>query len=126
MSSNPDIVRKHGSFSPLVFQVILTEYGKEYDDISDVFFSVKKNYSDPDNEVFFKSQSTGGIIVTGASGDTVVEVAVNWLDTEYSNFILEEIYNAGLFLKFTGDPAADENTEEIFSLKITQDFLQEN
>ncbi len=120
---NTDIIRKKGSFDPLGFEIILTDYGKTFDDIEDIIFSVKKNLSDADNSIFLKKKSTGGI---SASGTNIVTVAVTWGHSEYINFELEQTYKAGLFVKFKNDPVADENVEETFTIKIVQDYLQQN
>lgn len=117
------IIRKRESFHKLGFKVTLTDYGKTIDDIEDIIFSVKGELTDEDNSIFIKKRSEAEIEVTGTD---VLTVAVDWAETEYDQFVIDKEYNAGLFIKFIGDPVADENVKENFKLKIIQDFLQQN
>jgi hypothetical protein len=117
------IIRKKGDFDDLVFSVDLSLYGKTSTDIQDIFFSVKASQTDADDGIFFKTFLTSGITFTGT---TKLEVNVLWGNSEYDNFCIDQIYLAGMFIKFTGDPVADEHVDTTFKLKITQDFLQQN
>ena len=118
------IERIRGAFDDLMFDLDLTAYGKSVSDIEDIFFSVKSELTDADDSLLLKTLGGGEIIVVG-SGSTA-EIAVQWDFDEYDGFVVGESYRVGLFLKFTGDPAADENVDETFRLKISQDFLQSN
>lgn len=116
------IKRKIGSFDDLNFTVDLSDYGKTITDIEDVFFSVKSDLELADATLFFKTALTSGIIVSGSGTD--VEVAVAWDYNEYDAFEADKIYQAGLFIKFNGDPVADEHVDQTFKLLIEQDFLR--
>jgi hypothetical protein len=117
------IVRKRGEFDDLVFSVDLSDYGKTSTDIEDIFFSVKVLETDADDGIFFKTYLTSGITFTGT---TQLEVNVLWGNLEYDNFVINKMYIAGMFIKFSGDPVADEHVNTTFNLKVTQDFLQQN
>lgn len=114
------IERKRGAFHDLVFYVDLANYVKTFADIDDVIFSVKVKKTDDDDSIFIKKKSLSQITITD---EGEVKVEVTWGATEYDKFIIDKEYLAGLFLKFTGDPVADENVDQIFKLKITQDYL---
>ena len=116
-----NIERKYGAFDDLVFEVDLSDYGKDNTDVSDIIFSVKDDLTSLDNAIFVKKQSLAEITFTGT---TLLTVLVPWADTEYGNFVIEQQYTAGLFIHFTGDPVADEHVDQTFSLKILQDFLR--
>jgi len=45
-------------------------------------------------------------------------------NSEYERFIIHREYTDGLFIKFTGDPVADEHVNQLFKLVIKQDFLR--
>ncbi len=116
------IERKKGSFKSLLFNVDLTGIGKVYTDVSEIYFIIKNNISDPDADaVMTKTMTTDGIVINADS-----QVSVPWTNTEYGNFTINKLYHLGLFLKFTGDPVADEDIEQTFQIKITQDFLQDS
>ena len=117
------IERKLGDFDKMQFTVHLDKYGKTSADVADIFFSVKENLTDADTAIHFKSYLTSGISFTGTK---VLTVLVDWAETEYNNVSAGKEYQAGLFIKFTGDPTADEHVKETFLLKIVQDFLQQN
>jgi len=116
-----EITRKKGAFHDLHFKVDLTKYGKTGADIADIIFSVKEKETDPDDAYLYKSLSSSSISFTGT---TILDVYVEWANTEYTNFVIGTRYKAGLFLKFVGDPEADENVSDIFALVIIQDFLR--
>ena len=123
MSNQAPHIRKKGSFHDLKFTVDLTDYGKTGSDVSDIFFSIKADEKDTDASIFLKSLGAGEISFTGTD---VLIVNVQWPETGYANFVLDKVYDAGLFLKFSGDPAADENVDRLFKIKIIQDFLVDN
>lgn len=116
------IARKNGSFHPLRFKIDLTDYGKTSADIGDIIFSIKDKLVDADDSIFLKKFSRGEISM---SGTTVIEAAVTWLDTEYTTFVVGKTYQAGIFIKFTGDPVADENVSTTYQIQIIQDYLRE-
>jgi hypothetical protein len=116
------ITRKKGAFDDLYFEVDLTGYGKTAEDVADVIFSVKDDLKVADDAIFLKKKSAGEIVVTGTS--TVLQIAVSWDYNEYTKLITGKQYNAGVFVKFTGDPAADEHVDQLFKLLIEQDFLR--
>lgn len=116
------IERKYESFDDLRFEIDLSEYGKTLTDVDDIIFSVKNTAIEADDVILEKKLSLSEIV---ASGTDVLDVSVIWLDTEYDNFTIGENYLAGLFVKFTGDPKADENVDTIFQLRIIQDFLRQ-
>lgn len=116
------IERKKGSFHPLRFKIDLTKYGKTNEDIDDIIFSVKDKLVDADDSILLKKYSRAEIIM---SGTTVIEASVTWLDTEYTTFVINKTYQAGIFIKFKGDPVADENINTTYQIKITQDYLRE-
>ncbi len=120
------IIRKLGDFKDLVFTVDLSLYGKTQADVEDIFFSVKVSEIDNDNSVFLKTFLTSGITFTSNAAENVLTVNVIWLNTEYDTVCVNETYVAGLFVKFNGDPVADENVNQTFKLKIIQDFLRDN
>lgn len=113
------ITRKAGDFDDLVFEVNLTGYAKK--DISDIVFSVKELLTDDDALIFEKKKSTGGITNTGID---IITVSVKWAYNEYDKFTINKNYNAGLFIKFAGDPVFDEHVDTTFKLIVTQDFLR--
>ena len=51
----------------------------------------------------------------------IITVYVKWGHNEYDNFIINKNYNAGLFIKFEGDPVFDEHVNTIFKLIIKTD-----
>jgi hypothetical protein len=116
------IERKKGSFKSLLFNVDLTGIAKVYTDVSEIYFIIKNNISDLDADaVMTKTMMIDGIKINADS-----QVSVPWGTTEYVGFTLNKVYHLGLFLKFTGDPVADEDIEQTFTIKITQDFLQDS
>jgi len=119
------IKRKLKSFTDLKFTIDLDPTGKVPANIADIIFSVKSftDITTADNIIFLKKESTGGI--TKTSVGNLVTVLVQWAETEYSNFTVDTFYKAGLFLKFNGDPEANEHNNGIFNLVIEQDFLRE-
>lgn len=120
------ITRKKGDFSDLVFEVDLSSYGKTDADVEDIFFSVKVNEGDPDDSLFLKTLLTSGITFTPNTAGNILTVNVLWAYNEYDNLCVDTNYIAGVFVKFVGDPVADEHVSTIFKLKITQDFLINN
>ena len=108
------IVRNIGDFDDLVFEVDLTEIGKTGPDISDIFFVVKK---DVDDTTYMLEKTKTAAEITN-SGTTVVTVNVQWADTEYTGFIEDQDYIAGLYFQFAGDPAADLHTKQDFKLIV--------
>ena len=115
------ITRKYEDFDDLVFEVDLSDYGKTGSDVTDIIFSVKDILTDDDDSLFKKTFIDVEITKTGT---TILTVNVQWPSTEYSQFIIDKIYKAGLFIKFTGDALADEHVDQIFDLIIVQDFLR--
>lgn len=115
------IERKLKAFDSLLFTVDLTEFGKTATDVEDIFWSVKNDLTSADDALLFKTYLTGGIAFTGT---TILDVVVEWLETDYSNLAAGQEYEGGLFVKFTGDPEADEHVDETFKVKILQDFLR--
>jgi hypothetical protein len=115
------IKRKKGAFDDLKFEIDLTTYGKTLSDIADIVFLIKVNEDDA-SSLFEKKKSLTQITATGT---TIVTALVQWATTEYSQFEIGETYLAGLFVKFTGDPAYDEHTDDLFHLIIEQDFVNE-
>ena len=116
------ITRKIGDFDDLMFEVDLTKYGKTGADVSDIIFSVKKDLTDADDSLLQKKYSIPSEVTF--TGTKVLDVLVQWADTEYSPFSPGTEYKAGLFIKFAGDPVADEHVDGIFDVVIEQDFLR--
>ena len=114
-----NIERKKNSFKPLVFNIDLSANGKVMADISDIFFVIKRKVSDDDDDALMLKNMSDGITVSG------MQVIVPWTNEEYDAFSIGETYSLGLFLKFTGDPVADEDIAESFSITIIQDFLHD-
>jgi len=117
------IIRKKGDFRDLNFEVDLTDYGKTLADVSEIFFSVKCDENDADDLLLLKQMTTADIDATGTN---ILDVNVHFAPSDYVNFQVDKEYKAGLFLKFTGDPAADENTDDLYIFKIKEDFLKQN
>ena len=117
-----DIKRKKGSFKPIVFTVDLTAIGKTPTDVEDIFFIIKKSVNDSDDNAIMKKTK----LLDGISIDSNGKITVPWATTEYDNFKIGKSYVLGVFLKFTGDPVADEDVKELFSISITQDLLHDN
>ena len=115
------IERKYEDFDDLQFEVDLSDYGKDNTDVDDIIFSVKDDLTTADNIIFVKKESLGEI---SFSGTTLLTVLVQWDETEYGNFTIGHEYKAGLFIKFTGDPLADEHVDQTFKLRINQDFIR--
>lgn len=113
------ITRNIGDFDDLNFEVDLTDYGKTGADVSDIVFVVKKNVDDA-SYLLEKKNSLAEISFTGT---TVLDVLVQWPETEYSNFVDKQIYIAGLYVKFTGDPVADLHTKQDFKLQLIKRVL---
>ncbi len=105
----------------MVFNVDLTAIGKVPDNVEDVFFVIKNEASDDDGNAIMVKRMADGILVTADS-----QVIVPWAEDEYDAFTIDKIYDLGVFLKFVGDPVADEDVKETFKIKITQDFLHNN
>jgi hypothetical protein len=130
MSQIPIITRKYEDFKPLRFKIKLAKYGKTAADIltgtGDIIFSVKSVETAIDTELLLKKLSVPSeiVIVSGSGTDTTVVVDVEWLNTDYSNFTVGDKVLAGLFVKFDGDPLADENVDTTFKVEIVQDFLR--
>ena len=127
------ITRKKGSFDDMYFEIILTGYEKTGDDIEDMFFSIKDTLKSADNSIFLKTILTGGILFTehvtneGEANEVrFLKVLVEWGENEYDNFKIDKVYTGGLFVKFTGDPAADEHVDQLFKVTVVTDFLQQN
>ena len=117
------IARKLGDFKNLIFRINLTDYeGKTVSDIEDIIFSVKNSLTDEDDALLIKKYTLSEITV---SGTKKLVVNVLWATNEYANTPVGDYY-AGLYVKFTGDPVADENTNQYFKLKIIQDYLSSN
>ena len=114
------ITRTRGAFHDLEFEMDLSSYGKTASDIVEMTFSVKDKLTDPDDSLFLKKLTLSEISI---SGTNIVSVAVQWPYNEYAQFNIGQIYKAGLFATFTGDPVADENVNVIWDLEIDQDFL---
>jgi len=114
------IKRKMGSFSDLNFTIDLSNYNKEISDVEDIVFCVKKEKSQPDSTLLIKKMSLGEISLNGNVA------SVQWGYDEYDDFTPRGRYLAGLFLKFTGDPAFDENVDSTFNLVIEPDFLRDS
>lgn len=117
------IKRINGAEDDLGFEVDLRDYGKTLADVLDIFFVIKDNKTDADDSLFLKKQSLGEITATGIDELTV---AVEWATNEYSQFVIDKVYVAGLFIQFIGQTIADENIDQIFHLVIEQDFLIDN
>lgn len=117
------ISRKKGDFTDLTFEINLTDMGKTDADIADIFFSVKNTESDADDLLLLKKKTAGQI--TNGVG-SIINVAVQWPITDYVNFQIDKEYLAGLFIKFTGDPTADEHVDQIFHITIKDDLLKQN
>ena len=116
------ITRKKGAFDNLYFEVDLTAYGKTGDDVEDIFFSIKESHASADDVLFFKTKGAGEISFTETNN--ILNVAVQWGNDEYSTLKTSKEYTAGLFIKFTGDPVADEHVDQLFKLVIEPDFLR--
>lgn len=116
-----DITRKKGAFHDLHFQVDLTNYGKTGTDVEDIMFSVKVKETDSDSILLYKTLLNSDI---SHSGTDLLDVLVKWNFDEYTDFKFGQEYKAGLFIKFTGDPVADENVDKTFTIEIVQDFLR--
>lgn len=117
------IERKNASFDDLYFQVDLTGYDKTGDDVEDIFFSVKIKLDSLDDDVFLKTYATSGILFTEDTPG-ILNVVVHWDYDEYANIVINRTYKAGLFIKFIGDPVADEHVNQIFELVVKEDFLR--
>jgi len=113
------IVRNIGDFDDLNFEVDLTEYGKTGADVADIIFVVKKNVDDTSYLLEKKNSDTEITF----SGTTVLDVLVQWAETEYTGFNEDETYIAGLYLQFTGDPVADLHTKQDFNLTVQKRVL---
>ena len=114
------IERKVNSFKSMVFQCDLTAVGKLYSDVTDIFFVIKANSTTSDADAVMIKQMADGITI-----DSDSKVLVPWSESEYDEFTIGKTYELRLFLKFSGDPLADEDVEEEFTIKITQDFLHD-
>ncbi len=112
------IERKRGSFNSLLFSMNVTAKGKLYSDVEDIFFVIKEAATDADVDAIMLKQMADGITIDANS-----QVTVPWGATEYDTFTIGKEYMLRLFAKFTGDPVADEDTDQEFTIKITQDFL---
>jgi hypothetical protein len=114
------IKRKLGSFSDLNFTIDLSNYNKDISDIEDIIFCVKRKKAEPDANLLIKRMSLSEITLNGNVA------SVRWGHDEYDGFTVRGRYLAGLFLKFVGDPAFDENVDSIFTLIIEPDFLRDS
>ena len=128
------IDRKVGDFHDLEFVFTkegLASYGKSFEEIVGAFFAVKKKRAeDADNQYFLKKYIKGSTDPeeTGISlleEELIIRVFVKWGKDEYTS-IEPGTYEAGIFLKFEGDPSADENVEQYFTLDLKDGFLQEH
>ena len=116
-----NIERKKGSFKSMLFNVDLTDIDKLYSDVSEIYFIIKENIADADADAIMSKTMTDGIAIDSSS-----QVSVPWATDEYDSFDVGKAYHLGLFLKFTGDPVADEDIEQEFTITITQGFLHDN
>lgn len=122
------LTRKNRAEHDLKFTVKLYKVEETGADISDIIFSVKDDYTDADDAIFKKTLLTATITTIPATLDSTVEkfdVFVQWPGTEYTNFVIDTEYTAGLFIKFTGKTYANENVSTMYKLKVIQDFLIE-
>jgi len=126
------ISRIYGDERDLEFKIDLTEYYAKYgldgSDIEDIIWVVKSRKLNPDNNLLMRRLSDGQISFVQAieDGRIILNVVVTWPADEYDQFQPRRKYAAGLYPKFTGDAAADENTEDEFEVVILQDTLQNN
>lgn len=116
------IIRKKGAFDDLHFKVDLTNYDKTGTDVEDIMFSVKINENNNDTDLLYKTLLATEISFTDTDG--ILDVLVQWGFDEYAPFKVGVQYKAGLFVKFIGDPVADEHVDTTFLVNITQDFLR--
>ena len=117
------ITRKKGAFHDLEFQVDLRDYGKSDADIIEVTFLIKSKITDADDSLFEKKFTLNEITKTPDTAGTVINMSVEWLDTEYGSFVVGTEYQAGLFIQFNGDPNHDENVDQTFTVVIEEDFI---
>lgn len=121
---NQIIERKIGDSKDLDFTLNLTNYyGKVGADITDIFFTIKKQKGDADTSLFLKKASAGQITY---AGQEIVNVLVKWPYNEYSQFQAKKQYVAGVYPKFSGDIIADENVDIEFDLIFLDDTLKQN
>ena len=113
------ITRNIGDFDDLSFEVDLTDYGKTGADVADIFFVVKKDVDD----TTYLLEKKNSLAEISHSGTTVLDVLVQWPDTEYTGFIEDQKYIAGLYIQFTGDPVADLHTKQDFNLQLIKRVL---
>ena len=113
------ITRNIGDFDDLNFEVDLTDYGKTGADVNDIVFVVKKTV----NDTSYLLEKRYTLTEISFSGTTVLDVLVQWAETEYIGFIADQKYIAGLYIKFTGDPAEDLHTKQDFNLQLIKRVL---
>lgn len=116
------IKRKVGDFNDLNFEVDLTNYGKVGADVAEITFLIKEDKSDIDADAIVTKTKTGGKI--SHTGTSLLNVLVEWSESEYGPFTIGNTYIAGLFIKFTGDPNHDEHTDDLFHITISEGFIQ--
>ena len=116
------IERKKGGFKSLLFTANLSGVNKVYTDVEEIYFVIKKRLADEDSAaIMTKTKTLNGITIDAES-----KIVVPWATDEYDSFTIGTEYFLGLFLKFIGDPVADEDVEQEFKIKIIQDFLHDS
>lgn len=115
------IERIHRDESDICF-VIRFPKGKNIGDVQDLKFIVKKDDNTPlANALITKTKAAGEITLSGLD-IAKVQMTVN----DYDNIIIDNLYRAGLFCKWTGNTDFDENVKYLFDFQTVQNFDNNN
>ena len=116
------ILRINRDVSDLNF-IIRFPKDKTISDIEDVIFLVKILDSDPlSSALISKTMSASEITL---SNQDVIKVTT-WVLADYDNLVVDCLYEAALFVKWTGDSDFDENVERLFDFQLEQNFHNNN
>lgn len=117
------IERIYGDEELMEFTLDIRNKGKILSDVTEIYFSVKEKYTDIDTSLVYKTR-TALDITTSEILPGLFNVYVSWKANDYNLLILNKLYYAGLFVKFTGQTLANENVDKIYQLKIVPDYLR--
>lgn len=120
-----NIETKIGRTKKFLFQIDLNDTGYVRGDISDVFFVIKKDKTVTDTAIILKNTSDG-VFIEATVDDKLIDVTVTITKAEFATLDIDYKYISGLFARFTGDDAANEEIKQDMTFKVLQDILINN
>ena len=109
------------------FSISLVKTEFTYQDVENIFFTIKKELTDPDDSLILLSKLNGQI--TDSTPDSTAKtfnVYVEITKEELEKLVVGKEYNAGLFVKFNGQDAANEDVKQKLYFKKLQGTLNDN